>query len=97
MFRCNQTERESAVADDDTQDVVEIMSDPASQSPHGFHFLGLAELGFEALALGDVASNRQHALLSLDVDDFRRHLYLQNLSRGGAALRTESTYASVFR
>ena len=31
------------------------MSDAAGQPPHGFHFLSLPELFFEAFLLGDVA------------------------------------------
>ncbi len=49
------------VAENDAQDVIEVMRDPACQGPQGLHFLGLAQLGLQAflalfrlLALGDV-------------------------------------------
>ena len=52
------------VADDDSQEIVEIMRDPAGQASHRFHLLRLAELLFALpqylfgmLALGNVPAD----------------------------------------
>jgi len=43
------------------EDVVEVVGDPAGERAQGLHLLGLAELGFEFLPLGDVARGRKDA------------------------------------
>src|SRR5450631_916491 len=59
---------------------MEIMGYPPGQTSYRFHLLGLEELRFQSLSLGNVASDSQHAPLPLDVDHFRRHVCLPNLS-----------------
>jgi hypothetical protein len=45
---------------DSHEDVIEVMGNPAGQRADGFHLLGLLELGFKALRLGNVTDNRDH-------------------------------------
>jgi hypothetical protein len=45
------------IAADDREQVVEVVRHAASQAAEGFHLLGLAELRFQVLALGDVADD----------------------------------------
>ncbi len=42
------------VSQNDGEDIVEIVRDPACQSPQAFHFLRLDELLLESLSLGVV-------------------------------------------
>ena len=48
------------VAGDGGEHVVEIVGDAASELPDRFHLLGLAQLGLEPLALGDVDPGAHH-------------------------------------
>src|SRR3989442_15876576 len=49
---CHILLRELAVAEDRTQDVVEVVRDAACERAHRFHLLRLAELSLETLLLG---------------------------------------------
>ena len=49
-------------ADDNLQDVVEVVGDAAGQRPDGFHLLGLAQLGFEVSVCSDVAKHHHRAM-----------------------------------
>src|SRR5262245_55903160 len=48
---CAAVERQLREADDDGEDVVEVVGDPASQPSDGVHLLRLNELGLQLLAL----------------------------------------------
>jgi hypothetical protein len=47
-------DRQVAVAQDDGEQIIEIMRHPARQAPYRLQLLRLAEIGFQALALGHV-------------------------------------------
>ena len=51
--------QQRSVADDGRQDIVEIMGHASGQDADGFHFLRLAQLFFQFLALGNVAHHGQ--------------------------------------
>ena len=46
--------QEFGVALDDHEEIVEVVGDATGEAPDGFHFLGLAKLLFELMALADV-------------------------------------------
>src|SRR5689334_15531758 len=50
------------VADDDGEQIVEVMRDAAGKSSHRFHLLTLPQLSFEQPFLGDVTSSNKAAL-----------------------------------
>jgi len=52
-----------AVAEDRGQDVVEIVRDPTGEPAHRIHLLRLQQFLLEALALGDIARNRDRPLM----------------------------------
>ena len=54
-------EQELAVADDDAEDVVEIVRNAAGEAPDAVHLLRLAQVAFEPPALGDVARGEHEA------------------------------------
>ena len=53
-------QRQLAIPQDGRQDIIEIVGDPTGQRADGFHLLRLTQLGFEQVALGDVAGNALH-------------------------------------
>ncbi len=55
-------EQEFAVADDDGQEIVEVVRHAARELPHGLHLLRLREFGFERLLLGDVDQIKDRAI-----------------------------------
>ena len=61
-----------AVAGDHGQQIIEIVRNPSGQLPNRFHFLSLPQLLLQNLLFGDVLHQRDHALLSRHLDDFRR-------------------------
>ena len=67
------------VAEDDGEDVVEIVRDAAGELADGLHFLRLAELFFEAFVQRDIAEQAQEqarlaAGLDVAIGDFKNHL-----------------------
>src|ERR1035441_4581750 len=56
-------EEQFRVALNDGEDVVEIVGDAGSQLPDRFELLGVAQLGFEALDLGDVDAVKTRVLV----------------------------------
>jgi hypothetical protein len=52
--RWQHVHQQFGVALDDHEEVVEVMGDAAGEAAHRFHFLGLAELFFELMALADI-------------------------------------------
>ena len=52
--------QQTEVHESGREDVVEVMRHTAGQLSDGLHLLGLEELGFQALALGDVFQAEQH-------------------------------------
>ena len=53
-------QQEFAIADDDGEQIVEVVRDAARQLAHGLHLLRLGELGFQRLLLGDVDKIEHH-------------------------------------
>jgi hypothetical protein len=56
-FVFDESFEEVEIADDDAEEVVEVVGDASGELADGFHFLALVELAFEAAGLGDVASD----------------------------------------
>ena len=54
-------QEEFAIADDDGQQIVEVMRHAAGELAHRLHLLRLREFGFERLLLGDVDQIEDHA------------------------------------
>jgi hypothetical protein len=59
-------------AQDDAQQIIEIVSDSARKLTDGFHLLRLAQLLFQNLLVGNVLEDRNDAVLSGNFDDLRR-------------------------
>ncbi len=89
---------------DDGQQVVEVVRDPAGQPPDAVHALGQAELLFQAPALGDVPQRRDAqvaaadgGVLGLNLDGnprpvgAQRHVLVRRLRTGTEVLRDRLT------
>ena len=63
MPRMQRFEGHFRVADHDRQQVIEVMRDAAGQLADAFELLGLAELGFEILLLGQIDDEPEEAAL----------------------------------
>jgi hypothetical protein len=64
------TQEQVAATPGDRQQVVEVVGDATRQSSHRFHLLGLTELLFETLALGEVADDGHPDQASMVGDGF---------------------------
>ena len=60
-----------AVAFDDGQQIIEVVSDAAGQGADGFHLLLLTKLLLHLAHFGDVLHRRQDARLALDFHQLR--------------------------
>ena len=85
-----------AVADDHTQQIIEVMGDPAGELPNGFHFLRLAQLFLQRFLLGDVPENGDHALLPGDIDDLGGIHSRANFSGLGAKCDFQVAHGALF-
>src|SRR3546814_3496351 len=66
-------EQQVEVADDNGQQIVEVVCQPAGELTDGLHPLGLSELSLERLALADIADDRHEGGIAVldDLDDGR--------------------------
>ena len=62
-------QQQAGMALDDGQDVVEIVGHAGGQLADRLHLLGLAQLGFEVEALGDVFGVAMHHLIGRDGEE----------------------------
>ena len=83
----HQPQRNVAVAQNNTQYIIEIVRHAPSQTPNGFHLLGLPKLGFQLLHLCDIPSDSQQAGLSAQFDRFHPSFCFSNFSFRGPVSR----------
>ncbi len=70
LGRIGFAQAERCITADSRQKIVEFVGHAASEGAHALHFLGLQQLAFEVLALGDVALNADKMRhLAESVDD----------------------------
>jgi hypothetical protein len=101
-------EEDVAVADDDGQQVVEVVRDPSRQAPHRLHLLRLPELFLQPHAVRDVARDRENvfspsmSITRADISpvsirpSFRRNFASKlRTSPCSASLRTSSSHRGI--
>ena len=88
-FRTDKGSGNIAIAHDDAEKIVEVVSHAAGEIAYRFHLVGLAEASFHALGFGDVHNDGKNATDAADVDQFRGDFSFEDFAARGFQLGAE--------